>query len=65
MDKEAWCAAVHRLQRVGDNLVTEQQQLTTHVDAELYTYSFQPIAKTCGSFYNWKSGIFPAGTFYA
>ena len=24
-DKEAWCAAVHRLQRVGHNLVTEQQ----------------------------------------
>ena len=23
--KEAWCAAVHRLQRVGHNLVTEQQ----------------------------------------
>ena len=28
MDKEAWCAAVQRLQRVGDNLVTEQQQLS-------------------------------------
>ena len=24
-DKEAWCAAVHRLQRVGHNLVTKQQ----------------------------------------
>ena len=24
-DREAWCAAVHRLQRVGHNLVTEQQ----------------------------------------
>ena len=25
-DKEAWCAAVHVLQRVRHNLVTEQQQ---------------------------------------
>ena len=25
-DREAWCAAVHRVQRVGHNLVTEQQQ---------------------------------------
>ena len=25
-DREAWCAAVHRAQRVGHNLVTEQQQ---------------------------------------
>ena len=24
-DKEAWCAAVHSLQRVGHNLVTKQQ----------------------------------------
>ena len=23
-DREAWCAAVHGLQRVGQNLVTEQ-----------------------------------------
>ena len=26
MDKEAWCAAVHGLQRVGHDLATEQQQ---------------------------------------
>ena len=26
-DREAWCAAVHRVQRVVHNLVTEQQQL--------------------------------------
>ena len=25
-DKEAWCAAIHGLQRVGYNLVTEGQQ---------------------------------------
>ena len=25
-DKEAWCAAVHGMQRVRHNLVTEQQQ---------------------------------------
>ena len=25
-DREAWCAAVHRVQRVVHNLVTEQQQ---------------------------------------
>ena len=25
-DREAWCAAVHRVQRVGHNLVTKQQQ---------------------------------------
>ena len=25
-DREAWCAAVHGLQRVRHNLVTEQQQ---------------------------------------
>ena len=25
-DKEAWCAAVHRLQRVGHNFATKQQQ---------------------------------------
>ena len=25
-DREAWCAAVHGLQRVGHNLATEQQQ---------------------------------------
>ena len=26
-DKEAWCAAVHGLQRAGHNLVTEQLDL--------------------------------------
>ena len=25
-DREAWCTAVHRSQRVGHDLVTEQQQ---------------------------------------
>ena len=25
-DREAWCAAVHGLQRVGHNWATEQQQ---------------------------------------
>ena len=25
-DREAWCAAVHGVQRVGHNLATEQQQ---------------------------------------
>ena len=28
MDREAWCVAVHELQRVGHDLVTEQQQQT-------------------------------------
>ena len=28
MDREAWCAAVHRVARVGHDLVTEQEQLT-------------------------------------
>ena len=27
-DREAWCAAVHGLQRIGDNQGTEQQHLT-------------------------------------
>ena len=27
MDRKAWCAAVHGLQRVGHDLVTEQQQI--------------------------------------
>ena len=26
-DREAWCVAVHGLQRVGHDLVTEKQQL--------------------------------------
>jgi len=26
-DRDAWCAAVHRSQRVGHNLGTEQQQM--------------------------------------
>ena len=30
MDREAWCAAVHGSQRVGHNLVTEQQAATSH-----------------------------------
>ena len=25
-DRKAWCAAVHRVTRVGEDLVTEQQQ---------------------------------------
>ena len=29
-DREAWCAAVHWLQRVGHNLMTEQQQQILH-----------------------------------
>ena len=28
-DKDAWCAAVHGLQRVGHNLATKQQQQGT------------------------------------
>ena len=27
-DREAWCAAVHGVQRVGDDLATEQQTTT-------------------------------------
>ena len=31
MDREAWCPAVHGLQRVGHNLVSEQQQSKSFV----------------------------------
>ena len=27
-DREAWCAAIHRVTRVGHDLATEQQSLT-------------------------------------
>ena len=27
MDREAWCAAVHRVAKVGHDLATEQQQI--------------------------------------
>ena len=37
-DREAWCAAVHGSQRVGYNLVTEQQRIYMylHVFSEIF-----------------------------
>jgi len=31
MDREAWCAAVHGSQRVGQDWVTEQQQIPWNI----------------------------------
>ena len=42
MDREAWCAAVHGVERVGHNLVTEQQQqpisLSLSLSLSIYIY---------------------------
>ena len=39
MDREAWCAAVHGLQRVGHDLVTEQQSSSSKKH-EKYQYKY-------------------------
>ena len=37
MDREAWCAAIHGLQRVGDDWVTELNWYMKYILEPLYT----------------------------